>query len=206
MILIGQYDSPFVRRVGIALTLYGQAFEHRPWSTFGEADRIRPYSPLTRVPVLVVDGVALTDSHLILAHLDDSAPAGRSLMPADPAARLAARRLMGLATGMAETAVSLFYELKLHDSPSPLLIARRGGQVKAAAVVLEEAAQAASPFLCGAALSHADIVMATATRFVTEVHPGLLVPGEIPALARRCAALEATEPFQAIQQAFVPPA
>lgn len=23
MILIGQYDSPFVRRVGIALTLYG---------------------------------------------------------------------------------------------------------------------------------------------------------------------------------------
>jgi len=36
MILIGQYDSPFVRRVGIALTLYGLAFEHRPWSTFGE--------------------------------------------------------------------------------------------------------------------------------------------------------------------------
>ena len=30
MILIGRYDSPFVRRVGIALTLYGMAFEHRP--------------------------------------------------------------------------------------------------------------------------------------------------------------------------------
>jgi glutathione S-transferase len=30
MILIGQYDSPFVRRVGIALTLYGMKFEHRP--------------------------------------------------------------------------------------------------------------------------------------------------------------------------------
>ena len=29
MILIGQYDSPFVRRVGIALTLYGMKFEHR---------------------------------------------------------------------------------------------------------------------------------------------------------------------------------
>jgi len=34
MILIGQYDSPFVRRVGIALTLYGLPFEHRPWSIF----------------------------------------------------------------------------------------------------------------------------------------------------------------------------
>ena len=42
MILIGQYDSPFVRRVGIALTLYGMAFEHRPWSVFGETEKIRP--------------------------------------------------------------------------------------------------------------------------------------------------------------------
>jgi hypothetical protein len=28
MILIGQLDSPFARRVGIALTLYGLPFEH----------------------------------------------------------------------------------------------------------------------------------------------------------------------------------
>jgi glutathione S-transferase len=37
MFLIGQYDSPFVRRVAIALRLYGLPFEHRPWSTFGDA-------------------------------------------------------------------------------------------------------------------------------------------------------------------------
>jgi glutathione S-transferase len=30
MILIGQYDSSFVRRVAIALRLYGLPFEHRP--------------------------------------------------------------------------------------------------------------------------------------------------------------------------------
>ncbi|MEZ5776045.1 MAG: glutathione S-transferase N-terminal domain-containing protein, partial [Hyphomicrobiaceae bacterium] len=46
MILIGQYDSPFVRRVGIALGLYGMAFEHRPWSVFGDADKIRALNPL----------------------------------------------------------------------------------------------------------------------------------------------------------------
>src|SRR4051794_41946804 len=55
MILIGQYDSPFVRRVGIALRLYGLPFEHRPWSTFGDADKIAPYNPLRRVAPLVLD-------------------------------------------------------------------------------------------------------------------------------------------------------
>ena len=49
MILIGQYDSPFVRRVGIALSLYDIPFEHRPWSSFGNADELRAYNPLTRV-------------------------------------------------------------------------------------------------------------------------------------------------------------
>ncbi len=37
MILIGQYDSPFVRRVAIALKLYELPFEHRPWSVFRNA-------------------------------------------------------------------------------------------------------------------------------------------------------------------------
>ena len=55
MILIGQYDSSFVRRVGIALRLYGLPYEHRPWSVFGDADLIAPINPLRRVPTLVLD-------------------------------------------------------------------------------------------------------------------------------------------------------
>ena len=75
MILIGQYDSPFTRRVGIALTLYGLAFEHRPWSTFGDAEKIRPYNPLVRVPTLVLDdGEVLVESHGILDYLDFASP------------------------------------------------------------------------------------------------------------------------------------
>ena len=82
MILIGQYDSPFVRRVGIALTLYDLPFEHRPWSTFGEADRIRPYNPLARVPTLVLDdGDVLIESHLILDYIDSLVPAARAMAP-----------------------------------------------------------------------------------------------------------------------------
>ena len=62
MFLIGQYDSPFVRRTAVALKLYDIPFEHRPWSTFGDADKIAPYNPLLRVPVLVLDdGEALVE-------------------------------------------------------------------------------------------------------------------------------------------------
>ena len=32
MKLIGQYDSPFVRRVAVALQIYGIVYDHVPWS------------------------------------------------------------------------------------------------------------------------------------------------------------------------------
>jgi glutathione S-transferase len=52
MTLIGQYDSPFVRRGAIVLRLYGLSFEHGPWSTFGDGEEIAPFNPLRRVPTL----------------------------------------------------------------------------------------------------------------------------------------------------------
>src|SRR6476646_1396334 len=81
MILIGQYDSPFVRRVAIAMRLYGLPFEHRPWSTFGDADKIAPYNPLRRVPTLVLDdGEALIESTMILDYLDDRVGPDRAMI------------------------------------------------------------------------------------------------------------------------------
>ena len=64
MILIGRYLSPFVRRVGATLYLYGLPFEHRPMMAFGDdKERLREWNPVTRVPALVVDdGEVLVDS------------------------------------------------------------------------------------------------------------------------------------------------
>ena len=77
MILIGQFDSPFVRRVAIAMRLYGLSFEHKPWSVFGDAEKIAAYNPLMRVPTLVLDnGEVVIESHAILDALDQLAPAG----------------------------------------------------------------------------------------------------------------------------------
>lgn len=138
MILIGQYDSAFVRRVGIALRLYGLEFEHRPWSVFGDAQMLMQVNPLGGVPVLVTDdGVALTDSKAILDHLDRLVGPERRLWPTDAEQAFEARRLTALATGLADRFVSLFYERRLHDNASPVLVQRREAQIAATLQALE---------------------------------------------------------------------
>ena len=207
MILIGQYDSPFVRRVGIALSLYGLPFEHRPWSTFGDADQIRPYNPLTRVPTLVLDdGEALIESHAILDHLDSLVPAERAMFPRLEPERRRALKVAALATGLADKAVSLFYEKRLHAAASELWVARGPAQISRV-LAPRQAAPARPPGAnwLGARNRHADIAMAVALRFLGEAHPGVAPPDEFPALAAHAGRLEALPVFQRIAQPFIPP-
>ena len=110
MILIGQFDSPFVRRVGVALRLWELPFEHRPLSTFRDAWRVAEYNPLLRVPVLVLDsGETLIESSAILDHLDEAVGIERAMLAAEGAPRRTALRICAFATGLADKAVSLVY-------------------------------------------------------------------------------------------------
>ena len=62
MILIGMFDSPFVRRVAVSMQLVGKTFEHRNWSVGKDFERIREHNPVGRVPTLVLDdGEALPE-------------------------------------------------------------------------------------------------------------------------------------------------
>jgi glutathione S-transferase len=207
MILIGQYDSSFVRRVGIALTLYGLPFEHRPWSTFGEADKIRPYNPLTRVPTLVLDdGDVLIESHIIIDYVDSLVPADRRMFPTTEPDRHRALKIAALATGLADKAVSLFYETRLHEQASDLWVDRCRTQISAVLEVLDnERAGRASEYWFGERIGHADIAVAAALRHVTDSHPGLISLDPYPALAAHAAKLEALPVFKEIQQPFIPP-
>jgi glutathione S-transferase len=208
MILIGQYDSPFVRRVGIALTLYGLAFDHRPWSVFGDVEKIRAYNPLVRVPTLVLDdGDVLVESHNMLDYLDSRVPAGRAMFPAAEPARHRALKVAALATGLGDKAVSLFYERRLHREVSDVWVERCRAQISAVLAALEaDRAGRAGDFWFGDRIGHADIAVAAVLRFVTEAHPGLVTLADFPALAAQAARLEALPAFQAICQPFVPPA
>ena len=139
MILIGQFDSPFVRRVGIAMTLYGLPFSHRPWSVFGDAEKIRPFNPLIRVPTLVLDdGEVLIESHSIIDYLDSLVPAERVMFPLTEPARHQALKVAALATGLADKAVSLFYEKRLHREVSDVWVSRCRTQIESVLAVLEK--------------------------------------------------------------------
>jgi len=208
MILIGQFDSPFVRRVGITLRLYDLPFEHRPWSTFGDADKIRPYNPLLRVPVLVLgDGTALVDSQAVLDHLDRLVAPEKALMPREGANRTAVQRICALAAGIGDKAVSLFYELRLHEQVSDFYAARCRSQITETLALLERERRATpSRYWFGEMISQADVTMACILRHLNEAHPGLADMAAFPSLARDINALESLDIFKEISQAFIPPA
>lgn len=208
MILIGQYDSPFVRRVAVALVLYGFPYEHRPWSTFGDADRIAPFNPLRRVPVLVPeDGAPLIESAAILDYLDELAGPERALIAREGPARRHALKVCALATGLADKAVNLVYERVLHEQSSPVWVDRCHMQIEAALQALESdlrSSHGASGW--GERIGHADIAVACALRLLQEAHPACFDAARWPQLARHSARCEALEAFQAVRQAFLPPA
>ena len=207
MFLIGQYDSPFVRRVAIALRLYGLAFEHRPWSTFGDADKIAVFNPLRRVPTLVLDdGESLIESATILDYLDELAGADAMIADSGPERRQALK-ICALATGLADKAVSLLYERVLRkDHPSKIWVERCETQIGDVLDALEnERAAIASPFWFGVKIGHADVAVACAVRFASEAHPKLFDPVRCPALADHAARCEALQVFTEIVQPLIPP-
>lgn len=207
MILIGQYDSPFVRRVAIALRLYGFGFEHRPWSTFGDADKIAPFNPLRRVPTLVLDdGEVLIESSAILDHLDECVGRDHAMIAPSGAARRHALKICALATGLGDKAVSLVYERVLHAEGSAVWMERCRTQIAAVLDVLEaERGKVGSAWWFGGRIGHADIAAGCVLRFTREAHPGVFEAARWPALAAHGEACEALPAFRDIVQPFLGP-
>jgi glutathione S-transferase len=207
MFLIGQYDSPFVRRVAIALKLYGIAFEHKPWSTFGDADKIAPYNPLRRVPTLVLDdGEALIESTIILDYLDDRVGAEKAMLPRGGHDRRKHLRICALAMGLGDKAVSLLYERVLRKEQLALWVERCQAQIADVLKVLEaERAKVTTPYWLDDRIGHADIAVACVVRFTREAHPQLFDPARYPALNAHSERCERLPPFKEIVQPLAPP-
>jgi glutathione S-transferase len=190
------------------MRLYGLAFEHRPWSTFGDGDRIAAFNPLRRVPTLVLDdGEALLESTAILDYLDELVGPEQAMIAGHGPQRRRALWICALATGLADKAVSLLYEHVLRkDRQSQIWVERCHRQIGDVLDVLErERAAVTSPFWFGLRIGHADIALACALRFTGEAHPDLFDAARHPALADHAARCEALPVFAEVLQPLAPP-
>jgi len=205
-ILIGQYDSPFVRRVAFALRHYGVDFEHRAHSVFRDAAKIAEHNPLRKVPTLVLaDGTVLTESMVCLEILDGRVAAERGedsadlLLPRRGAEREAGLRICGFVVSTLEKAVSLVYEREVRQAHDAAWVARCQLQVRETLAMLErERAAQVTPYWLGARVSHADIAVACAITFINDALPGFLDATTLPTLHTLAAQCEALPQFQGI--------
>ncbi|MEO6278847.1 glutathione S-transferase family protein [Roseateles sp.] len=199
MKLIGILDSPFVRRVAISMRLLGLPFEHAAVSVFRGFGEFQQINPVVKAPTLIADdGSVLMDSTLMLIYAE--ALAGRSLMPAEPAALLRELRLVGLALAGCEKTAQIVYERGLR--PAEKLhqpwIDRVTGQLHAAYGELD-AELAAQPLdTREAGLQQAAITAGVAWTFTQFMLPDAAPAARFPHLAAHAAAMEALPVFRAI--------
>lgn len=207
MILIGMVDSPYVRRVAVSLRLLGVAFEHRGWSVGQDFERIRAYSPLGRVPTLVLDdGEVLIESGAMLDWLDEQAGAERALLPPRGAERRQALKLMAIATGAADKGVAQLYESAFRPAEKrhEPWVARCRTQMEAGLSELDRAcARGTSTWLLGARMTQADITLTAASTFLIESLQ--LDAARWPALDARRMRGEALPAFREFHQPFFVP-
>lgn len=194
MILIGQLDSPYVRRVAVSINLLGIAFERNLLSVFRHAEEMRRYNPLGRVPALALDdGEVLIDSAAILDHLDELAGSDRALLPPSGAERREALRVMALATGCIDKAMAIAYERR--RSPELIdeaWIVRCRGQLDAGLAALE--ACVGDP---PERLMQREITLAAMLGYVRLREPLAASPFRYPRLRQLAVRCEATPAFRA---------
>jgi len=203
MQLIGYMDSPFVRRVAVVMQFLGIEYQHRELSIFRDYDEFRTINPMVKVPTLVLeDGQVLGDSTLIIDYLE-SQVAGHSLMPVHKDAYLSALRYTCTALVAMEKVAQLVYETshRPQDLQYGPWIARLEQQLEGAAGIMESTVSsgASSPYqwLLGDEMTHADISIAVAWRFMMHIERVNLQPNDYPALVAFSAKAEVLPEFMA---------
>jgi glutathione S-transferase len=198
MQLVGQLDSPFVRRVAISARLLGIQLDRNPLSIFSSYDEFRQLNPLAKVPTLVCDdSTQLVDSTLIIDYLESMS--GTSLLPRQPDQRQLALRYVGIALVAMEKAVQLIYELK--QRPAQIQyepwINRVSEQLVSAVVLMAQSLGDGQSWLVDETLTQADISTAVAWAFIQHAHPELAPAEQYPGLAGFSLRAESLPAFRA---------
>src|SRR5262245_27846070 len=192
MILVGQLDSPYVRRVAVSLKYLGFEYQHDTRSIFGDFDALRRINPLGRIPSLILDdGEVLVDSGSILDWLDETVGPARALAPSSGPERRRTLRLAALATGVVDKVGAAVLERILRPTAYRWAQWIERCETQGAGAL---AALGAEPWPPTSRLDIAQISTVCAIRYVRMTAAHLLPDRRYPsldALAERCEALPA---------------
>jgi glutathione S-transferase len=207
MILVGQYDSPFVRRVGVTLLQYRMPFTRDRTSVF--SPKMATVNPLVRIPSLVLDdGETLFDSAAILDYLDEQVAPATALTPRSGEPRRQVLRAIALAVGAIEKAGAVVYERHLHgaDCISTEWVERALGQLAGALSHLD--GKASEPWFFGEKMTQADVTIGCAVGYLRlRLEEAFPLNGyrKLGALAARCNALDEFVRTQPAPDEVMPP-
>ncbi|HET6805110.1 MAG TPA: glutathione S-transferase family protein [Frateuria sp.] len=110
--VIGNYVSPYVRKVLVCMELKGLDYTVDPIAPFVGNDAFERISPLRRIPVLLEGERVFNDSSVICQYLEDTHPQP-ALYPTDPVDRARARWLEEYAdTALADALIWRFFYQK----------------------------------------------------------------------------------------------
>jgi glutathione S-transferase len=194
MILVGQYDSPYVRRVAITLHRYGMAFTRDTTSVFSA--KMAGVHPLVRIPSLILDdGERLWDSAAILDHLDQQVEPNDALTPRSGPARRAVLRITNLAAGAIEKAGAVVYERHLHkpECVSREWVDRCMSQLTGALSFLD--GETRVPWFFGDNMTQADVTIGCAVGYMRLRLEEAFVAARHPKLAALCARCDGLDEF-----------
>lgn len=199
MILTGQLDSPFVRRVAIALQIYGFPYEHNVISAYGDFDELLALNPLGKVPALQLDdGTVLADSTLILDYLDRFAGDNKSLWPETLEEHAELLAHVGVCVGLAEKAVE--FRTETVRRPADKIDQPRVNRVLAQINASLDWLEARTPikgYISGANITHTDIASTVAMTFILKKDPEHLDGHNRAHLFAHSERCEALAPFRA---------
>src|SRR5512134_1087053 len=197
MTLIGMLDSPYVRRVAIALESLRVPFEHEAVSVFSTFERFQGINPVVKAPTLICDdGEVVMDSTLILQLVEATRTGGRSLWPSEPLELHHAFRAVSLALAACEKSVQIVYEKNLRPASAQYepWLARVRGQLLAAYAGLEEEVGKRKAIFAG--LNHASIAGAVAWQFTQSELAGVVPAERHPRLVRLSERMESLPEFR----------
>jgi glutathione S-transferase len=199
MKLIGRYDSPYVRRVGVTLHVLEQAFEHLPLSPFSQAIEFRKHAAIGRMPVLVLDdGETLIESAAILDYLDEIADPWAVLIPKKGPERRKSLKILACATAACDKAIAINYERRRPaDRIFDDWIERCRTQLSAA---LEELETFRLELPAYRKPHQTEITAACTYAYIKRVEPDAVQFGRYPRLERLSSACEVRQEFLACPQ------